>query len=267
MPWRDGQLGHNLVPTLPTSVKWRAVVESLAGGAAADEVIAATAEAAERQLRALPSDPVYVEAVRLLFLIPVAAGDAAFGDRLRELDLVTGNDPDLTDILFAAGDRLDRVGREKGRGSDFGELSRRALISALSSRIGADLPGFFDANPTEIRRAAAQFGYPGEFTRLARSFYTRLLSETLSSFLDRRLAHHVGPGERFAHLGERAAFDAALQQYCLETTRIIHEFSRGWHAKHILRRTTVPRTKIARYAAFAVTKIISELQLRRGLDG
>lgn len=262
-----GHLGHNLIPTLPTSVRWRAVVELLAGGAAADEVVAATAEAAERQLRVAQADPVYVEAVRLLFLIPVAAQNAAFGDALRQLGLAIGNEPDLTGILFAAGDGLDRIAREHGRGSDFGEISRRALMSALSSRISADLPGFFDANPTEIRRATARFGYPAEFTRLARSFYMRLLSETLSSFLDRTLAQHVGPGERFAHLGERAAFDTALQQYCLESTRIIHEFSRGWHAKHLLGRGIVPRNEIAGYAAFALTKITLELQRRRGLDG
>lgn len=259
-------MGHNLLPTLPTSVRWRAVVNLLAGGAAPDEVIAATADAAERQLRAAPADPVYVEAVRLLFLVPVAAQDTEFGDALREVGLAIGNEPDLTEVLFAAGDRLDRIAREHGRGSDFGELSRRALISALSSRIGAELPGFFEANPTEIRRAASRFGSPAEFTGLARSFYMRLLSETLSSFLDRTLATHVGPGERFAHVGERSAFDATLQQYCRETTRIIHEFSRGWHAKHVLGRGTVPRHDIARFAAFAMTKIVSELQRRRGLD-
>lgn len=259
-------MGHNLLPTLPTTVKWQAVVDLLAEGVAAEDVVAATADAAERQLRAAPNDAVYVEAVRLLLLIPVAATDAGFGGRLRDLGLEVGSEPELTEILFAAGKRLDRVAREHGRGSDFGELSRRALISALSSRIGADLPGFFEANPAEVRRAAARFAYPAEFTRLARSFYVRLLSETLSSFLDRTLATHVGPGQRFAHLGERASFDAALQQYCFETTRIIHEFSRGWHANHVLGRSNIPRRKVAGYAAFAVTKIISELQLRRGFD-
>ncbi|MEX2519633.1 MAG: hypothetical protein WD969_09920 [Paracoccaceae bacterium] len=257
-------MGHNQLSTLAVSAKWTEVVELLAADASTEDVAAATAAAAERQLREAPRDPVYAEAVRLLLRIPAAALQPGFGRALRDLGLPVGDAPELTDILFAAGDRLDRVAREK-RGGDFGELARRSLIAALSSRIGAELPGLFEATPADVETATRRFASPRDFAGLARSFYTRLVSETLSSFLDRTLATQVGPTSRFAHAGDRSAFDDALAQHCFETTRIIHEFSSGWHAKHLIHGDGGSPRAVAEFGYVALKKILTELIRRRDL--
>lgn len=259
-------MGHNHLPTLPTTRKWRAVVDLLGEGATTEAVLAASAEAAESQLRNAVNDPVYVEAVRLLIQIPAAARKADFGRALRDLGIPVGDAPDLSDVLFAVGDRLDRIAREN-RAGDFGELARRALIASLSARIGAELPGLFEATPEDVVTAARRYSTPRDFSGLARSFYTRLLSETLSSFLDRTLATHVGPDGRFAHAGARSAFDGALAQHCLETTRILHEFSSGWHARHQVRGDGASSDDAATFGAVALKKLVSELRRRRDPDG
>lgn len=258
-------MGHNLLPTLPVSAKWTEVVDLLAAGASTEDVATASVAAAERQLRDAPRDPVYAEAVRLRLQIPTAALQPGFGRALRDLGLPVGDAPELTDILFAAGDRLDRVAREN-RGGDFGELARRALIAALSSRIGAELPGLFEATPADVEMATRRFASPREFAGLARSFYSRLVTETLSSFLDRTLATQVGPSARFAHAGERSAFDDALARHCFETTRIIHEFLSGWHAKHMIHGDGGSPREVAEFGHVALKKILAELIRPRDLE-
>nr|WP_281720919.1 hypothetical protein [Nitrosomonas nitrosa] len=255
-------MGHNHFPALPTTRRWREVVELISVGGDIYEIASASARAAEKQLERAHLDPVYRSAVELLFRIPLAAREDGFGRALREIGLPVGEAPDLTDIIFAAGEWLDQAAREGSRAGDFGELSRRALLSALSNRIGAELPGLFDATAGEVARAARRFASPRDFTALVRSFYTRLVTETLSSFLDRELASHVGPGRRFANSGIRSAFDDALHDHSYETTRIIHEFTAGWHGHHVVGRPDVTSTELATFGYSALAKVLAELRRR-----
>ena len=66
-----GPIGHNTLGVLPRSVRWREVVASLQTGTEDREVVAASARAAETDLLRAGSDPVFIEAVRLLLEHPV----------------------------------------------------------------------------------------------------------------------------------------------------------------------------------------------------
>jgi len=258
-------LGHSLFPTLPVSKRWRGVVESVADGRDASWIADCTIRAGARQLQAAPGNAVYREAVRLLVSIPLAARAASFEAALRELGLPVGARPELADLLFAAGDRLDAVATRAGLSDDFGELARRALVAALLQRIGAELPSLLEATPEDVRAATRRYSDPREFTTLARSFFAGLVATTLSSYLDRALAGHVGTGRRFADLGERSRFDRELRTYCHETTRIIHEFSAGWYGRHVYGTGEMTPRAIAGYAAVALGKILKEMERREAV--
>ena len=174
--------------------------------------------------------------------------------------------PDLSELLTATGTRLDDFAAEGDRDSDFGELARRALLGTLAAAIGAELPGLLDADADDVRRAAARMRGGQEFARVARMFFGHLTGEALSSWLDRTLSTHVGPGRRFAHVGERSDFDVALNQYCAEATRMIREFSGGWYWKTLQRRGRIETSDAAAFAAVAFKKIIEELREKRGAD-
>ena len=258
-------MGHIHLGVLPSSVKWREVVGLLVELAPSDDVIAAAAIAAETDLRNAADDHVFVEAVRLLAIVPQAAADADFGAALRDQGVVTSRDPDLLELVTALGARLDRVA-DAGRRTDFGELSRRALLSTVTLEIGGALPGLFDATPDDLRAVARRLGHPRAFAGFARAFFTTLLSQTLSSWLDRTLSAHVGPGQRFAHVGERRAFDDALAQYCVEATRIIREFSAGWYGKTLQRGGPLGTRDATIFGAVALKKITEELRRKQGVD-
>jgi hypothetical protein len=260
-------MGHIHLGVLPNSKKWRDVVELLNGGASDGDVVSASALAVEKDLAQAAHDPLFVETVRLLAMIPQAAAQDNFGRALRDLGIPVRDDPSLMQILAATGQWLDRFALQQGKGSDFGELSRRALLSTLSTRISDNLPGLFEATPLDVRSAAFRMSRSAEFSGLARSYFTRLLSGTLSYWLDRTLSAQVGQEKRFADFGARAEFDGALAQYCSEATRIIREFTGGWYGKRIHRDGLVDSVSAAEFGAVAFKKVNEELRRKRGSHG
>jgi hypothetical protein len=260
---RSAVVGHIHLGVLPSTKRWRAVVALLEEGATAEDLAAAAAFAAEREFEQAPNDPIFVETLRLLALIPAAARRTDFGRALRELGLNVGDAPSLLDITTAAGAWLDRFVREQAHPSDFGELSRRALLAGLSTTIGDQMPTLFDTGPEDVRLAARTLSASANFSMLARVYFSRLTSESLSNWLDRTLSAHVGPGQRFAHAGERLEFGHALETYCWEATRIIREFSGGWYGKTLHREGTIHTANAAGYGAIAFRKIVEELRRKR----
>ncbi|MBB6411934.1 hypothetical protein [Mesorhizobium sangaii] len=117
-------MGHIRLGRLPKSKSWRAVVGLLTKGAPEDKIISATTRAIERELASAVTDPVFVEAVRLLCLIPQAARTGNFGVGLRELGVDVPDHPELTQVLTAVGRHLDNRTARAGR-SDFAELRAR----------------------------------------------------------------------------------------------------------------------------------------------
>ena len=81
-----------------------------------------------------------------------------------------------------------------------------------------------------------------------------------------RLASHVGEGACFATTADRSDFSAALEQYCIEASRIVSEFSAGWYAKHVFGGDGRHAAALPGYGAIAVLKIVSELQRKQSSD-
>ena len=256
-------MGHIHLGVLPATRKWREVVDLLDGHATAGEIAGASAVAAEQDLSRAADNPVFVECVRLLAMIPQAARSADFGSALRDLGIPAANNPGTLQIISATGIWLDQFARQQGNRTDFGELARRALLSTLMTNIEDGLPGLFDATPADVSHATASLSSSRAFSPYARDFFSRLLSDTLSFWLDRKLSTRVGHGRRFDNVGERAGFDTSLQQYCREATRIIAEFSSGWYGKTINREGRIDRLQATRFGAVAFKKITEELRRKR----
>lgn len=256
-------MGHNRLGGLPNSRQWRRVVAMLDEHAAGEAIIAASAEAAERELIRMAADPALAEATRLLAMIPQAARSEDFAGGLRALGLDVHDGPQLLDLVAAAGHALDRRIDESRARSDFGEIVRSALVESLSARVAPQLPGLFGADAEDVRRATARLGGSSEFPALAREFLSRVTRDSLAYFLSRELSAHVGPGRAFLSASDRSAFDAALDQHCREASRIIKEFSAGWYGKTLYEQGTIDRERARGFAAHALKKMRSELERSR----
>lgn len=260
-------MGHNLLPRTPTSARWQDVVAHVAGGGSVEEVAAAAVHAADRDLSRAARDPVFVEAVRLLAAIPIAAAGTHPGEELEALGLTCGSNPSTPALLGAVSRRLDEAASDAGRGTDFGELSRRALIASLVEAIDARTPKLAPPEPGDTIRALAALRRTDDFAALSRRFFGRLVSEALSNWVDRILPQHLGEDRRFADIAAENAFARALDVHVRETTRIIQEYASGWYGKTLGEGGAVTYDKAQRFGGYAFTKIRRELSLRAEDDG
>lgn len=252
-------MGHVHLRVLPGTKKWRDVVSLIDAGATASAVVAASAKAAERDLLGASDDPIYVECVRLLLSIPHAARNDDFGAALRAADLPVRSNPDLFDLLTGISLRMGEIGRDVGRRTDLGETARRALSRTISECIGDQLPGLFGASPADVQAIARKLSYPKGIAVFSRSFFGNVVSGTLSYWLDRTLASHVGPDQPFPSVADRAAFDGALTQFTAEATRIIQEFAGGWYGKTLHERGAIDTNSAKVFGAVVLKKIVEEL--------
>jgi hypothetical protein len=260
-------MGHIHLGVLPRSKKWREVVDLLAGGSTPNIVIAASARAAEKDLLNAAQDPVFVEAVRLLLLIPLAARSKDFGDALRTQGLQITGEISLFSLVNAAMACLEEVRRAENQRNDLGELATRSLARTFVDCIGGEFPGLFDATSADVQATTRKLSYSNGIAFLCRNFFGDLVETTLSYWLDRVLPLHVGTGQRFESVAARGAFDVALRQYSSEATRIIQEFSGGWYGKALHEKGTIGSQDAKVFGAVALKKICAELQTRWDSDG
>ena len=259
-------MGHNTLGVIPGTKSWRVVVDLLDSAAATEDVIAASAKAAEKDLLRAADDPVFVEAVRLLLSIPNAARSEDFGQSLRSIGLQIPDRPDLLDMVGAVSQRLDDIARHSPTRTDLGELAARALASALTDVIGSAVPALFGATPEDVQATTRKFSWTKGIAELSRNFFGTLVGQALSYWLDRALAGHVGDGRRFANGAQRHAFDAELDAYTAETSRIIKEFSGGWYGKTLHTRGEFGSREAAEFGAVCLKKTVQELRRRREKD-
>jgi hypothetical protein len=95
-------VGHTHLVRLPGTRKWREVVALLTGGAEAGDVVSAAAVASEGDLAEAAQNPVFVEAIRPLCQIPLAAQADNFAAALRLDGLDAGPAPLILDVVLAA---------------------------------------------------------------------------------------------------------------------------------------------------------------------
>src|SRR5208282_513215 len=156
--------------------------------------------------------------------------------------------------------------REAGKRTDLGEMAQHAAAETLTSLVGRELPSLFGTTATDVQQAFAKLGTSGRFSVLARDFFSRLASRSLSYFLSRELSKHVGPNKRFAAVREHSEFNAALDLHCREASRIIKEFSGGWYGKTLQQEKRITQNEAKNFAHVAFKKLRAELRKRRDAD-
>jgi len=259
-------MGHIRLGVLPTSRKWRQVIEHLRLGAAADLIAAATADAAEASLKRASYDPAFLHSFWLLTQIPLAARSPEFVEELRRLGVPVPDRPGIMDLGAALSEAVDQYAREHGGRTDLGEMAQMAAVESLTAVVGANLPSLFGPTAEEVQRAVGRFASGTAFSVLAREYFVRLTQRTLGYFLSRELANHIGSARRFQSDTERASFDNALDWHCREASRIVEVFAGGWYGKHVYQGEGLTPDTVKRFSPVAFRKIVTELRKRRDAD-
>lgn len=258
-------MGHVRLKRLPATRKWHDVVALLAGGAAVEDVAAASADAAGRALDSARRDPVLAHVVWLLTQLPLAARAPDFCEAAQRIGLHIDAEPSLLDVVAAFSEAVDRAGAGPSGRTDLGELARLAAVESVAAAAGSDTPSLFGQPAEDVRLALGKLAAPDRFARLARDFFARLTQRHLGYYLSRAISDHVGPGQTFATAAEHSAFNAALDLHCREASRIVEDFAGGWFSKTVYRGGITPQ-KARDFTFVALKKISDELRKREAED-
>lgn len=262
-------MGHIRLGPLPATRKWNAVVELIAGGAAASQLATATMNAAEGGLKAVADDPGVLEAVWLLVRIPLAARSPDFAAALRRCGLDVPEGPCLVDISTALSAAVDAA-LPGGRGrTDLGEMAQNAAVETINAVVGTRATSLWGSGPDEVRAAFASVATPAQFGAFARQFFARFGFKCLNYFLSKALPDHVGEGRRFRTVAEQSRFTDALRTHCHEATRIVEEFAGDWFSKHRFESAgDITRDAARGFLGYAArTKLTGEFRRREGGGG
>lgn len=255
-------MGHKRLGSLPATKRWQQVVTSLTDGSSIPRIAAASSAAAEAALSRAVGDPALIHAFWLLTQLPLAARGGDFTERLGELGLGVGSNPQFFEILGAFSEAVDGHSRLFGRRSDLGEMAQLAATESLLAIVGRSLPGLFGPTADEVQRAIGRLATSKQFSDLARDFFARLTRRHLEYYLSRELSNHVGPNSRFRSIAEHSTFNADLDQHCREVARIINEFAGDWYSQGNYQ-GEITRDNAAAFVSVALKKIGVELQRRR----
>ena len=257
-------MGHIRLGTLPTSKKWRDVVELLTNDTSIEEIAAASSRAAKHDLKQASDDPTFQFVAKLLVELPLIARMPALDVNSSELiQSVDVTFPDsVSSLLSSVNEAIDQFTFENGRSSDIGLIAQSALIESLSSKLRGSLPSLFDPQPAEVRSALGKFAGGQMFGELARDFFARLTYKSLDYYLSRELANHTGHGARFATDADRVEFEQALFQHSFEASRIVREYAGGWYGKTVWRDQNLSDNTIKKFTDYSIKKMRSELERR-----
>ena len=253
-------MGHTTIRNLPSSKKWRQVVDLVKLGADSSQVASATITAAERGLKLAGKDPGLIETVWLLTQIPSAARSGHFVDNLRKLGLDVGDSPGFMDIVGAFSDALDvRIAGRNGK-TDLGEMAQMAAAETISYVVGGGLPDLLEVSPADVRKEFQKLRARPQIVIFARRFFARLAQKTMDYFLSRAFAHHVGEGKRFATLAQKAKFAKELEIHCTKAAQVVGDFAGEWIARIGREKGAVSKDDIASFIQPAMVMLTASLK-------
>lgn len=258
-------MGHIRLGRLPRTRKWDQVVSLLVAGRPAEEIAAASAAAAEAALRGAHSDAALGHAFWLITQIPFAARSSDFTVSLERLGMQAGPNPTLMAVVGSLTEAVDRHVARGGIRTDLGEMAQLAAAESLAAVAGQGLPSLFGPTPDDVKLAIGRLAAPNRFAALAREFFARLTTRYLDYFLSCEISNHVGPGRGLNSIDDHTAFNAALDQYCREASRIVEAFAGGWFSKTHFEGGITPE-KARNFAYVSFKKIQNELRRRGAAD-
>ena len=112
------------------------------------------------------------------------------------------------------------------------EIAESALLETVQNAISEETPLLFGPRLADVESAFRSHGTPTGFSGLAKSFFATFLKRTLGYFLSKELPNHIGLARRFETLASAAEFDRDIEKFCLESVRVLGEYSRDWYSLH-----------------------------------
>jgi hypothetical protein len=261
-------MGHSRLGAIPKTKKWAEVVRLVAGvdGSSngvgiADDVqrIAQQAlNAAQAGLRHAVNDEGMAFTFYMLTQIVLAAREPDWLDRLGTLGINLSANASLFDLTAEIQAVIDEHTAQRGRSSDISEMAQSAAGQAVGTLSDERANTLFGNTGEELRLAIRQLSTRSGFSRLGQVFFGSFLARYLNFFVSRITAELTASG-RAPQLGDLSRFNEALQLHCIQSAKIVHDFSGEWYSKTEFREG-ITLDSTSRFMSVSLRKLQAELK-------
>jgi hypothetical protein len=259
-------MGHVRLGILPNTRPWQRVVGHIADGASAAVVAAETSRAAVSGLKKARADKGLAQAVFLLSRCALAAREPDFATALGAIQITVPDEPSLFDLTAGFTQAIEKWHTVSVTPkTDLGEMAALAAVEALTKCVGERSTALFPTGQ-EVHDATREFSTKLGFAALAHEFYTCLTRRFLLYHLGRELSLHVGENGRFADFEAHTDFVNDLDTHCRETALIVRNYAGEWYDKARFEQG-ITQQQAARFSAYCLKKIQSELEIKGTKDG
>jgi hypothetical protein len=153
-------MGHSRIGTLPRTRWWDEVVELLVKGVDVSQVADTTLWAAQKALATVVNDVGFREAMYLAAQLALAVRSKDAATHLAGVGVELGDGYSGVDVIAALSAALDRKMAGQGQRSDWGEIARETLVSAVCDYFSANGQSLFAATRSDLTAALAKSKHP-----------------------------------------------------------------------------------------------------------
>jgi hypothetical protein len=266
-------VGHTRLGVLPASKKWNELRALIAGDATAEaisektlsNVIGLFGDADADRYGALAKEPGVVESMWALMTLPALARETPQFERALGsvgFELPPGAWTSPVAFVDAVADAVaDRV--EQSEAGTFSELGVLAFRETALRHLARTVGSLFDSDRSEIARSWSAFGTSARFGDLAQHFLASLLERSVQYYVSRAVPEYVGSDKRFNDPDDVEAFNRDVGVWCRERAGIAEAFAASWLSKETYVHGRPTRDTAARFVAYALAKVGSEVRAHR----
>lgn len=263
-------MGHTRLGTIPKTRKWHAVVELMTGLGSSSESLAddlpliarAALDAAQTGLDKARKDASLRHAFYLLTQIAISCKAPDWRARLHTLGIELPENATAVDLSFGAQDVLDEyISRNRLR-SDVSEITQQVFGEAIAGALTPRSLSLFETSGSELFEGLRALATKGGFGELSQSFFARFVSRFLNFYLSRFTAGQLNTN-RLPQIGDLSEFHRALELHCMQSARIVRDFSGEWLSKTEFKEG-VNETNVARFMSVALKKLRAEMEAQKG---
>lgn len=251
-------MGHIRVGRLPKTKAWSRVVALMAEpevdpARVASAIIAAAVDA----YRNAGDDPGVIESLRAMAFLADASRRQDFAGSLTRFGYdLEGKVDALGFLTIVFKETEHRFGPITDR-TIFTEFAYGALREALTETVASQTGSLFSTGIDEMRDAYRAFSTERGFSRLARLFFSRMMSRSLLYFSDHEAANQLG-GAGGRSEADIRVFNDAVSRYAFEASKIVEAYAGDWYSKKRWQGTVELTEGLA---ATAMRKIADELAM------
>lgn len=261
-------MGHTRLGRIPTTRKWKQVVELLSQGSGGNSgasvkddiglISAQALEAAQTGLEKAINDPGLRYSFYVLTQLVLAARNDNWQAKLAPFDIHLTDDAGIFDLTTELQGSIDDYLLSRGYASDVSEMAQQAASEAITTLVGPNATTLFGSTRDDLQFAVRKFSTKKGFSDLGQLFFGRFMSRFLNFYLSRATADMLGR-TRFQQIGDISAFNGALQSHCLQSALILHDFCGEWYSKTEFQQG-IDLENSSRFMAHALHKLRDELK-------